>query len=242
MKSRPVKKKRRKATKPTWVTCGFDISMSCVAGAAFGYDGTLGRYAGPVFVDQRWPRNTHYFTRLEQCARANVFVHDLIAKLLLTPDLHEIFIAVEEPWPMGIFKGKLKPDVSWAKQQAQLTGAFLGGLVRYGYKNVFEINNTTWKKPIADELELPGRTRNPEMKWKVQEWALDSYVGVPDWPPIIDSKKGRVPRPEGSRAKGVQPDDRYDALGIMDWLKTEIEEGRVEVEQARAFKPAVQAP
>jgi hypothetical protein len=105
---------------------------------------------------------------------------------------------------------------------------------------VFEINNTSWKKPIADDLGT--NTRDPQLKFKIQDWALEAWPGVPEWPPIIKSDKyGRIPRPEGSKAKGIQPDDRYDALGIMSWIKDEIEEGRITVDSPRVFKSSMQA-
>lgn len=221
----PVKKKRKTkpVSKPTWVACGFDVSMSVIAGAAIGFDGTLGRLCGPVFVERRWQRNTDYFKRLSDAAHAATFIHDLIAKLLLTPELVEIHIAVEEPVPMGLFK---RGESGWVKQQCQISGAFLGGLVRYGYPNIYEINNMTWKQPIAFEMDTT--VRNPNFKFIIEEWGRDVYPNVPEFPPLIENKKlGKIPKPETSKAKPIQPDDRYDALGVMGWMQSEIEEGNI---------------
>lgn len=219
----PTKKRKKKQSKPTWVACGFDISMSSIAGAAIGFDGTLGRLCGPVFCERRWQRNTDYFKRLDDAARAATFVHELVAKLILTPELTEIHIAVEEPVPLGMFK---RGNSGWLKQQCQISGAFLGGLVRYGYPNIYEINNTTWKKPIAEDMEVS--LKHPNFKFLIEDWGRDVYPNVPEFPPLIDHHKlGKIPKPETSKAKPIQPDDRYDALGVMGWLQSEIEEGNI---------------
>jgi hypothetical protein len=48
---------------------------------------------------------------------------------------------------------------------------------------------------------------------------------IPFFTPIIDSsKEGKIPRPETSKAKAIQSDDRYEALAIMEFLKRDLEE------------------
>ena len=64
-------------------------------------------------------------------------------------------------------------------------------------------------------------------KFRAKQWAeyhSKWYGGkmVENWPDIIESSKGKKPRPEGSRARAVQPDDRYDALGCMEWMRSEF--------------------
>lgn len=211
-----------KPKKPkTWVVCGFDISQSVLAGAGIGWDGVLNRMVGPVFCEQRFPKGTDYLERLRHAARPEVLVHELIAKLLMTPELDEIYISMEEPWPFGMAK---RAQSMWLKQQAQITGAFLAGLARYGYVNIHEINNSAWKTPIGKEIGMS--TRDKKFKTEgMKTWALQAYSGVPDWPHLISSNKlGLIPKPETSKAKPVQADDRYDALGIMAYEQSEIEE------------------
>lgn len=262
-----VRKKHRRATRSqTWVAAGFDVSMSSIAGAAVGYDNTLGKLQGPVFVEKRWNKGTHYFDRIKDCAKSYSLVHDLIAQLKMTPEIDEIFIAQEEPWPTG-FVGRMQS--AYLKQQAEISGAFLGGLIRYGYAQVFQIGNTQWRQIVARDLSETfekeitthhTKWRDPELaaeynckpadsgKFRSKQWALESDFtanywpmreDIPDWPDIIESsKEGKIPRPEGSKAKAVQPDDRYDALAIMQWMVEELERGLVKPDSGVLRKSA----
>jgi hypothetical protein len=219
-----------------WAVLGGDISMSSIAMAGIGYDATLKKLKGPEFMYLRWEKDDEYFDRLKEAANAHMLIEALLTELGLILNLDEIFIAQEEPWPVGmVMRGGAS---SWLKQQAEISGAFLGGLVRWGYTNVSQINSIRWRKMIADDLEITthhSKWRSPELalqynckpsdsgKFRAKEWALNSgyaFQGVfpeeiPDWPDIISSKDGNKPRPEGSVAKAVQPDDRYDALAVM---------------------------
>jgi hypothetical protein len=228
-KSKPKKKLAKPPLKkePNWVAVGFDVSVSSIAGAAFGWDGTLRRSVGPVTVAKRWTRDNDYPERLEDSVRSYVFVLDLIAKLKMTPELDEVFIAIEEPWPFGMQK---RLESNSLKQQAQISGAFFGGLVRYGYKQVFEIHNQWWKKVVADSLEITTHWtkygKGLEGKMRSKEYVRKEFPEIEDWPDLIShSKQGLIPRPEGSKAKAQQPDDRYDAIPIAVWMKTEVERG-----------------
>jgi hypothetical protein len=208
------------ASKDTWVACGFDVSMSAIAGAGYMYDGTLDKLRGPSIVTKRWNQGEHYFERCKDAARGEDYVHQLIVGLHgVVRDITQVYVAVEEPWPLGMAK---RGDASWIKQQAQIQGIFLGSLLRYGYVNLFEVNSQSWKAGVAKELGM--RLNREFTKWHVKEWAIKAY-GVDDMPDLIQGKHGKKPRPEGSRAKAVQPDDVYDALGVLDWLRTQIEEG-----------------
>jgi hypothetical protein len=243
-----TKAQPRELRKRGWMVVGFDTSMSSIAGAAIGYDRTLDKYVGPKFSYLRWEKEDHYFARLSEAAKSHEIVLGLQADLGLLLNLDEIFIAQEEPWPMGMSRGGLS---AFMKQQAEVSGAFLGGLLRYGYKEIWQINSIRWRKLIADDLEITthhSKWKSPELakqynckpgdsgKFRSKEWAFHTLgispwlaqagfpEEIPDWPDIIESKDGKKPRPEGSIAKAVQPDDRYDSLAIMEWLRQEISE------------------
>jgi len=218
-----------------WVVCGFDVSMSCIAGAAIAYDAIMRKFKGPVFVEKRWTKEDHYFMRLKHVAQANEIMFDLTGELHMFPALEKIFIAVEEPWPFGLAG---KGDSGWLKQQAEISGAFLGGLVRYGYENVSQMNTIRWRTVVANDLGITthySKWKDPKLcavynctpkdvgKFRTKQWAVNSgyaFQGafaeeVPNWPDIITSQKlGNIPRPENSKARAIQPDDRYDALAI----------------------------
>lgn len=245
-----VRKKHPK--KRQWVALGFDISMSSIAGAAIGYDLTFGRLVGPVFCMHRWNKEISYLDRLRDAAKPEIFVWDLIAQLKMTPEIDEIFIAQEEPFPAH--SGFLKRATGgFVKQQAEVSGAFVGGLMRYGYSEFFQIGNDRWRKIVADQIseETGQDITTHHSKWRSEklakqynctlansgkfrskQWALDIYapwagqmqgVEIPNWPDIIASTKlGNVPRPEGSSARAIQPDDRYDALAILEWMRHEL--------------------
>jgi hypothetical protein len=236
-----VRKKHRRATRSqTWVACGFDCSMSSLAGAAVGYDDTLKKLQGPVFTQRRWQRGTHYFDRMKDAARASDLVHELVAGLKMTPEIDEIFIAQEEPWPPGM-AGRMQSQT--LKQQAEISGAFLGGLIRYGYAQIFQIGNHQWREIVARDLGITihhSKWRDPELaqfynckpadsgKFRAKQWGVDQPFpeDVPDWPDIIESsKQGKIPRPEGSKAKAIQCDDRYEALAVCQWMVEELERG-----------------
>lgn len=222
-KARPVLVKKAKL--PTWVACGFDISMSSVAGAARGWDKTLKQTRGPVFVERRWSRGTDYFERLAVLAKPETLIQELLAELHMTPELYEIHIGVEEPFPFGMAG---KSNATWIKQQAQLTGGFLGGLARYGYANVYEVNNQLWKGLVARDLGVG--LRDPDLKFKTKDWAREKYQECPDWPHLLNSPKhGIIPQPPESKAKPYQPDDRYDALGIENWVEDGIRSGEFQL-------------
>jgi hypothetical protein len=227
-----------------WMVCGFDTSMSSLAGAAIAYDRTLKKFKGPGFVMRRWTTDDHYFDRLKMAALSHELVWDLLSELTVNMNMHEIYIAQEEPIPLGLMGGRGKKGQSgWLKQQAEISGAFLGGLLRYGYSdNLAQINSISWRKMIADSLGItthPSKWRSEQLakeyncaladsgKFRSKEWAMQWHAAndtlfrkeIPDWPEIIGGSKGKRPRPEESKARALQPDDRYDALAIC-WAHT----------------------
>jgi len=218
-----------------WIVAGFDVSMSCIAGAAIAWDRITGKHKGPVFVEHRWTKEDHYFDRLKVAAKSHELMFDIIGEFHLALPLEKIFIAVEEPWPFGMVKGG---ESGWLKQQAEISGAFLGGLIRYGYENVSQMNTIRWRTVVAEDLGITthhSKWKDPKLcatyncnpkdagKFRTKQWAYNpgyAFMGmfseeVPGWPDIIHSNKlGNIPRPENSRARAIQPDDRYDALAI----------------------------
>jgi hypothetical protein len=237
-----AKAKPRSLRKKGWIVSGWDTSMSSLAGAAIGYDSTLKKFVGPEFVIQRWSREDHYFKRLKDAAKAPDLLHELLHRLGLMLNQDEIFIAQEEPWPVGMV-GHNRHISGFLKQQAEISGAFLGGLVRYGYQNISQINSAHWRKVVADDLGITThhtKWKDPALaarfnckpqdtgKFRSKQWALDvmeqqfgelafNAEEIPDWPDLITRPDGMVPRPEDSHAKAIQPDDRYDSLAIMWW-------------------------
>jgi len=221
---------------PGWVVIGFDTSHSCLAGAAFAYDKTLRKFKGPVFSIVRWTSDTDYFTRIRNAAYSYEIVLDLQHQLGVSMAHDNVYIAQEEPWPFGMAGTKNNFTSGFLKQQAEISGAFLGGLVRFGYGNVVQMNSMRWRKTVADDLGITthhSKWRNPEFvktynclpkdtgKFRSKQWALTSppfskkfTADVPDFPDIISGSKGNTPRPEGSKARAIQPADEYDALAI----------------------------
>lgn len=241
---KPIAKAKAKAKlaalkprKRGWMVAGFDTSMSSIAGAAIGWDETLQKLRGPEFIEVRWSKEDHYYDRLKQAAKSHEIILDLMHELKLSLELDEVWIAQEEPWPMGLVG---KGASAFLKQQAEISGAFLGGLVRYGYTQVSQMNSMRWRTMVAQDLEITthhSKWRSPELaaqfnckpsdsgKFRTKQWAMNpgyAFMGgafpneIPDWPDIIESSKlGKIPRPEGSKARAVQPADQYDALAIM---------------------------
>ncbi len=218
-----------------WMVVGFDTSMSSISSAAFAYDAITKKLRGPVFRTVRWNSPEHeYFDRIKAAAKAHEIIWDLQGDLNVTMDLEEIFIAQEEPWPMGMSLGKTS---GFLKQQAEISGAFLGSLIRWGYTNVAQINTTRWRMMVAEDLGITihhTKWKSADLalkyncrpddsgKFRAKQWAMNpgyAFMGVfpreiPNFPDIIERKGGKIPRPEGSTAKAVQPADEYDALAV----------------------------
>lgn len=218
-------KKKRKMKKPTWVALGFDLSLSSIAGAGFAYDGALRRSVGPSTALKRWTREDDYFQRIEYLAKPETIVHELIGGLKVQPELDQVYIAIEEPWPFGMQK---RLESSALKQQAQISGAFIGGLIRWGWTQVFEIHNQWWKGIVADELGITTHYtkygKGTEGKMRSKEFCQKVFPDLPDWPDLISHNKlGLISRPEASKAKAIQPDDVYDSIPIACWMVDELE-------------------
>lgn len=227
-----------------WMVVGFDTSLSALSACAIAYDKILNQYKGPVFQTLRWDTSVEYFERIKDSSKSHELVLDLLMKLSLTLSNDEIWIAQEEPWPMGMITGKTSGHL---KQQAEISGAFLAGLVRWGYPNIAQMNTTHWRQVVAKDLGITihhTKWRSGELalkynclpkdsgKFRSKQWARGFPKGefpnlIPDFPDIIHTRAGNTPRPEGSVAKAIQPADEYDALAIawtfyLELLKDEL--------------------
>jgi hypothetical protein len=220
------KSDRVRASK-SWAAIGVDTSMTSIAVVGIGYDSVLDKMVGPQHTEVRWLPETDYYKRLSDAAKAHELILDVVHKLWVINPAN-VFIAIEEPFFYGAVK---RQQSSWLKQQAEVSGAFKGGLARYGYLNIYEINNAQWAKALREEGVLVYTNRkDPDRKWKVKEWAIQAF-GLPDLPDLVASKSGaKIIRPEsgyGAKAKPVQPNDIYDAAACCAWMMNEIESGRV---------------
>lgn len=231
-----------------WVAIGADVSMSSIslAGIARTRDGKV--RVGTHTV--RWEKGTDFFERMGSAAKAHDVVHELFINMKVMPELNEIAIATEEAVPIGMLqrgtKGKNAGATgAWMKQQIQISGAFVGGLVRYGYKDIYEIQANQWRALVAadlgitthyskwkteDVLALPEHyhvKKDSIGKYRAQQWVeLFHPKWDGKWPDIITSAKGKVSRPEKSKAMGEQCDDRYEALAMAEWLRRELKKGQ----------------
>lgn len=228
---------KRKEARESWAAVGVDTSLTSIAACAIGFDARTNKMVGPVTGEIRWTPEVDYFERLRQAARGENLILDLLRVLwVVSPE--RVFIALEEPVHYGAIQRGI---ASFAKQQIQVNGAFVGALARYGFKNIVEINNSQWKKTIRKdgfEFEVvPRKASSTEKnriktanKFVVKEWAI-KYLGLPEFPDLVASKSGaKIPRPEsgfGANAKAVQADDRYDSAAVMSWMVDHLEENGV---------------
>jgi hypothetical protein len=198
----------------SWAVVGIDTSMSSIAVTAIGYDSLRDGLTKAKWAIVRWPVEVDYFQRINDAAMIHMKVLDTLPIGL---NLDRVYIFQEEPVPLGMMRaGRANFESGWVKQQCEISGAVLGSLTRWGYKNIWQINNSQWKKVLRQE----GVTirKMPEGKWDIKDWAIQAY-GFPELPDLVKGKSGgKVPRPEsgfGARAKPVQPDDVYDAAACM---------------------------
>ena len=209
-----------------WTAVGMDTSMTSIAVTAVSWDSTLKKMSNVAHGEIRWMPGDGYFKRLEQAAKC----HNLLVDILLQTwgmDYDRVCIAVEEPFPMGMVTRKTF-QASWIKQQSEIAGAAKGSLLRYGFKNIYEINNAQWKATLRREgIDI---RKMPDGKFDVKDWAI-AALGLPELPDLVRAKNGGlIPRPDsgfGAKAKPAQPSDIYDAAAVMAWMQDEILSGRV---------------
>ena len=218
-------KRALSARAPSWAAVGVDTSLTAISAVATAYDALTGSRRGPFWAEVRWLPEDDYFIRLGQASKTAGLIYDVLKEAWVR-DYDNIYIAIEEPWYFGAAK---HGQSGWLKQQAEVAGAFKAGLVNNGYLNIYEINNSQWRKVLRQE----GVTirRGAEGKWDVKEWAINAY-GLPDFPDLVKSKSGaKIPRPEsgyGAKAKPVQPSDIYDAAACAAWMQDHVERLREE--------------
>lgn len=219
-----TKAKPKKTKRQTVLAMGFDTSTYSIAGCAMLYDALLDKTKGPVCIIHRWTKEDHFYKRLADATKAHEFVIDLLTKLRgVVSDVNDIYIGVEEPWPYGMVKMQ---SSAFLQQQAQIHGAFLGGLTRWGYPNVEAVNVSHWHAPVAGDLDMKNPRKEGFDKWTVRAWAEEIY-GPFNWPDLIYRQNiGLISKPKTSRAKPVQPDDRYDAIGIMQYVWDKVHAGK----------------
>lgn len=223
-KAKPIKAVPKKGKNPSVICLGFDVSMSSIAGAARMYDSVLNKHRGPFWYIKRWQTDTPYFERMRDAVQCHDIVDELLVGLHgLVKNIEEVHIGIEEPWPLGLVK---RAQSGWLKQQAQIQGAFIAGLLKWGYPNIYEVSIPTWQALVANDMDMKWSKKDGFDKWTIKEWAREVYPGIPDWPDLIRDKNGLKPQPKSSVAKPVQPDDRYDSTGIME-LTWEYAHGRI---------------
>jgi hypothetical protein len=205
--------KVRRAAENSWAVAGIDVSVTSMSGAMMVYDSLIDTMRGPGLFSVRWERDVHFLDRLAQAVRAADFIHSLIAACgPMSIPADNIWIGVEESWPAGIVR---RAESGWLRQQAEVCGAFRGGLVRYGYTRVYDVNAQSWRVLVARDLDK--KLNKDFTKWDVKKWAMFSYA-VEERPDLYDHKtRGLIPLHDKTKAKPRQPDDCYDALGIMNW-------------------------
>lgn len=230
--------RQKAAQRVSWAAVGIDTSMTACSAVGIAYDGMSDKIVGPFYSEIRWMPEDDYFKRLGQAAKGYELVFDVTRGAWVLDPAH-IFIACEEP----IFYGAVKANVgSFIKQQCEVAGSFKGSLVRYGFQNIYEINNSQWhatlRKDGVEFINPRGMTDSQknaaklENKFKVKTWAIQAF-GLPELPDLVKSKSGaKVPRPEtgyGANAKPIQPNDVYDAAACAAWMQDMIETGEVVV-------------
>lgn len=218
--------KRRAWSRVKTVAIGVDISLYSisVAGGAALPDGKfrVGTYK------LAWEKDDDYLLRMKQAAKAHDVFHNLFENMKIECDLHQVFVAVEEAVSFGHIQRHAGQTI---KQQIQMSGAFIGGVLRYGWPHLYEIQANQWRKMVADDLGITiHHTKwNPDKhigKYRAQQW-VEKFHPKWDghWPDMIrTTKRGLIPRPESSKAKGEQSDDRYEALAIMEFMRRTLKE------------------
>ena len=213
----------------SWAALGWDTSLTSVACVGSGYDAVLDKRVGPAYAELRWMPEDDYFFRLGDAAKSFDLALSVLGDLGMPLPLERVFMAVEEPVPYGMFA---KGMSGWLKQQCEVAGAVKGSLVRYGFLNLSEINNSQWhatlrtdgvefeviKRDWSTHAKTEAKLRN---KFAIKPWAINAF-GLPDLPDLVKSKSSaKIPRPEsgyGAKAKAVQPSDIYDAAAVCAWM------------------------
>lgn len=203
----------------SWAAIGIDTSLTAISAVGVGFEYAKSKMVGPSYAEIRWLPEHDYFRRLKDAAKGHELILDVIHDLWVI-ELDRVVIAIEEPVPYGMIK---RAQSAWVKQQCEIAGSFKGSLARWGFPHIYEINQSQWKKILRnDGVTIP---KMPEGKWAIKQWAIQAF-GLPDLPDLITRNGAKIPRPEGSKAKAVQPLDIYDAAGVCAWALEEVQSGR----------------
>lgn len=201
---------------------GIDCSLASVS--LGGISKTHGKIRAKATA-KRWRKDVDYFTRLRDVSKSHDLIHDLLAELRVMPELDQIFIAIEEPVAMGHMQRNQGNSI---KQQIEINGALLGGLLRWGFPHIYQIQANQWRKVVADDLGITTHhtkwNPNGEGKFRAKEWVKKFHPKWDgQWDDLIrSSKHGLIPRPEKSIAKAEQSDDRYEALAMAQWARLNL--------------------
>lgn len=220
----PVSGGKTRWSRVEWVAVGVDISVSSVSLAGIAKTSS-GKIRSAKAISCRWQKEVDYLERMKQAAKAHDLMHELFMAMKVEPELHQVNIAIEE----SVAIGHLQRGVSMhVKQQLEICGAFMGGLLRYGWQYLYQIQWQQWAKLVAEDLGITTHHTkwNPDKhvgKYRAQQWVEQFHPKWDGhWPDLVySSKHGLVERGD-SKAKGKQSDDRYEALGIMNWMRKEI--------------------
>lgn len=213
------------------VVIGADVSMSTISlgGIAETKDGKI--RVGTASI--RWTTGVDYFKRMKEAADASQnVVMELYADMKIMPELAQVHFAIEEAVSYGHIQRAMG---QFTKQQIQISGAFMGGLLKWGFTNLYEIQNNQWRAMVAHDLGFTihkSKWAPPELakefhcnerdvgKFRAKQWVKKFHPKWDkEWPDIIrQGKQGQIPRPLDSFAKGVQSDDRYEALAMAEFL------------------------
>lgn len=223
-------KAKRKSRQASWMSVGLDVSSTAIAGAAFAYDKTLRKELGPVAVVWRFT-GMDWLERIKKAAYVYEMIHELQAMLKVVIEPENVHIAIEEPWPLSA-PGRMQSNA--LKQQAQFSGVVWGSLLRYSFPLVYEIQANDWRQIVAAELGItihhskwnPGGKNDNTGKLRPREYVEKVYPKVLHWEDLISRKEGLIPRPEDSKAKAIQCDDRYQAICQAEWMRLELIEQR----------------
>jgi hypothetical protein len=239
-----VGKKKRPMVTPRqrveWVAVGIDTSTYSISGAMCAKQhGVISEVRTHVV---RWEKGTDYFDRMRGAASGADFMHELMGPNVAA-ECNEVFIAMEEPVSFGHLQRSASQSV---KQQIQINGSLMGSLLKWGWENIYEIQANQWRKIVAEDLGITthkSKYSNQEFlplpkgwnvladavgKFRSKQWVKQFHPEWDhDWPDLIShGTRGVIAKPEESKAKSFQPDDRYDALPIMAWMVREIERAR----------------
>lgn len=229
---KPTNSTKSRCQEAEWVCLGADLSLATlsIGGLARTAQGKL--RSGAVAI--RWTRLDDYYERLRMASKASeTLLPELFSKMGIEAGFSSIYLAYEEPVALGHIKNA---QGAFIKQQIQISGAFVGPLLSAGFSQVYEIAANQWRAMVAHDLGITiyyKKWNDPELvntfhchpknvgKFRARQW-VEKFHPKWDghWTDIISSSKmGSIPRPEDSKAMGIQSDDRYEALAMAEFMR-----------------------